>query len=189
LKSGIIVISELSGPLRELVLDIQRRFDPKLAANLAPHVTITGSSGMGPISTRTTPDELRSALQPVARATPPMTLDFGPPIRFMQTNVVVLPLSPYGELRALHDRIRNSALLYEQPRFTFPPHVTLSFFPQLTDQTLRHLMAVRVTEPVRVERIQCYETLDLTRTRKVLDLPLGEPNGEEGDGKSAGGRG
>ena len=49
MKSGIIIISELTGALRERVLDIQRRFDPKLAATQTPHVTITGSSGMGPL--------------------------------------------------------------------------------------------------------------------------------------------
>jgi len=36
----------------------------------------------------------------------------------------------------------------------------------------RELMAIRITERVRLDRIQCYETLELTRTRKVLDLAL-----------------
>jgi hypothetical protein len=101
-----------------------------------------------------------------------MTLDFRPPARFMQTNVVVLPLDPHGVLRVLHDRIRNSGLVYEQPRFTFTPHVTLSFFPELTGEMHRELMAIRITEQVRLDRIQCYQTLRLTRTRKVLDLAL-----------------
>src|SRR5437773_2285973 len=67
LKSGIIILSELRGPLRERILDIQRRFDPKLARNVPPHVTITGSSGIGPIATRTTAAELRRALEPIAQ--------------------------------------------------------------------------------------------------------------------------
>ena len=172
MKSGIIIVSELSGPLRERILELQRRFDPKLAASLPPHLTITGSSGMGPISSRTTPEELRRALVPITSTTPPMDLEFTMPTRFMQTNVVVLPLDPYGPLREFHDRIKASGLLHERPRFTFTPHVTLSFFPQLTDETLRELMAVRIGDRVRVGRIQCYETRAVTETKKVLELSL-----------------
>src|SRR5262245_59060613 len=118
--------------MRERILAIQRRFDPKLAAGVAPHLTLSGSSGMGPIPTSTTTEELRAALEPIARDTAPLTLTFLPPIRFMQTNVVVLPLDPNGPVRALHERIKRSGLRYEQPRFTFTPHVTLSFFRELT---------------------------------------------------------
>ncbi|OYV68300.1 MAG: hypothetical protein B7Z72_08390 [Gemmatimonadetes bacterium 21-71-4] len=151
---------------------MQARFDPKLAATQPPHVTITGSSGMGPISTRTTRAELRAALTPIGRATPPMSLRFGKPMRFMQSNVVVLPLDPHGPLRALHDRIKASGLLYEHPRFTFTPHVTLSFFPEPTPELLREMLAVRVADAVVVRRIQCVETLDVTRTRQLFELEL-----------------
>jgi 2'-5' RNA ligase len=173
-KSGIIILSELRGSLRDLVLDIQRRFDPKLAAGVAPHVTITGSSGMGPISTNTTRDELRRALEPVARETEPMTLAFKRPIRFMQTNVVVLPLDPNGPIRALHERIKTSGLRFEHPRFTFTPHVTLSFFRQLEPADARALLALRVDEPVTIDHISAHRTVDITNTKKLLELPLGD---------------
>jgi 2'-5' RNA ligase len=172
-KSGIIIISELRGPLRDQILDLQRQFDPKLAESLPPHVTITGSSGIGPISSKTTVDELRRALEPITSTTPAMDLAFQAPTRFMQTNVVVLPLDPHGPLRGLHDRIRASGLTYERPRFTFTPHVTLSFFPQLTSDNLRELLAVHIAAPVRVDRIQFYETRAITETKRVLELTLG----------------
>ena len=172
MKSGIIIIAPLESPMRERILELQRRFDPKLAASLPPHVTIAGSSGMGPISTRTTRDELRAALEPIARTTPPLSLPLGPPVRFMQSNVVSLPLDPHGPIRALHDRIKAAGLLAEAPRFTFTPHVTLNFFPEPTPENLRELLAVRIAEPVLLTRIQCHETLDLTRTRQLLELEL-----------------
>ena len=90
----------------------------------------------------------------------------------MQTNVVVLPLDPHGPIRDLHDRIKGSGLLYERPRFTFTPHVTLSFFPEPTAANLRAMLALRIDEPVALRRIQCHETLDLTRTRLLLELEL-----------------
>lgn len=174
MKSGIIILSELRGPLRERILDIQRRFDPKLANGVPPHVTITGSSGIGPIATRTSVSELRAALEPIARETAPMSLAFGRPLRFMQTNVVVLPLDPNGPLRALHERIRTSGLRYEQPRFTFTPHVTLSFFRELSAADARALLALRVTELVTVDHISAHRTVDITNSTKLLELPLGD---------------
>ena len=158
--------------MRERILDLQRRFDPKLAASLPPHVTITGSSGMGPISTRTTLAELRDALEPIARDTPPLSLSLGAPVRFMQTNVVSLPLDPHGPIRVLHDRIKAAGFLAEAPRFTFTPHVTLNFFPEPTPEKLREMLAVRMAEPVVLRRLQCHETLDLTHTRMLLELEL-----------------
>jgi 2'-5' RNA ligase len=171
-KPGIIVMSELHGPLADRLREIQRRYDPRMVAELPPHVTISGSSGAGPISPETTDDELRVALESVAAATAPFTVRFDPPMRFMQSTVVVMPIDPNGAIRALHERIKASGLPYEQPRFTFTPHFTLSFYPELAGDRLRELLRVRVAEPVLIDSIQAYRAIDLTRTRKVLDLPL-----------------
>lgn len=166
--------------MRERVLDIQRRFDPKLAAMLSPHVTITGSSGIGPIAASTSEEELRNALEPIARETQPMILALGRPMRFMQSNVVVLPLDPNGPLRALHERIMRSGLRYERPRFTFTPHVTLNFFRELPAAEARAILAERVDEPVNLDHISAYLTTDALSTTCLVDLPLGSPSGNRG---------
>jgi 2'-5' RNA ligase len=171
-KSGIVIISELSGTAREHVLEIQRRFDPRLAEGLPPHLTLVGSSGMGPISSGTTEEELRRALEPIARDTPPITMRFQRPIQFMQSQVVVLPLDPHGPLRELHDRIANSGLVYERARFTFTPHVTLNLFRELKPDEIRALLRERVDEPVTFDHIAAHRTLDVVDSRKLLELPL-----------------
>jgi len=119
-------MSELRGPLAERVLELQRRFDPRMARELPPHVTIAGSSGMGPIHPSTTDDQVRDALKLVADATPPITVVLQPPMQFMQSNVVVMQVDPNGAIRALHERIKSSGLSYEAARFTFTPHLTLA---------------------------------------------------------------
>ena len=172
MKPGIVILSELHGDLREQILEIQRRFDPKLAAGLPPHLTLTGSSGMGPIPPKTPVAELRKALEPVARETAPMTLVFLPPMRFMQTNVVVLPLDPNGPIRALHERILRSGLPHERPRFTFTPHVTLNFFKTLEPDQFKELLRVRVSEPITVDRISAHRTVNTVNSEKVLELLL-----------------
>ena len=107
--------------------------------------------------------------------TPPFTVRFQPPMRFMQSTVVVMPIDPNGPIRALHERIKSSGLSYEPPRFTFTPHCTLSFYPELDRERLRELLRVRFDEPVVIDSMQAYRAVDLTRTRKVLDLPLTGP--------------
>src|SRR4051812_19327818 len=172
MKPGIIVMSELDGPLAERVREIQRRFDPRMAAELPPHVTITGSSGMGPIAPATSDEELRAALEPIAASTAPIVVNLEPPMRFMQSTVVVMAIDPNGPIRALHEKIKLSGLSYEQPRFTFTPHLTLSFYPELSRERLRELLRFRITEPLVLDSIQAYRAIDLTRTMKVVDLPL-----------------
>ncbi len=172
LKSGIFVIAEVKGPAGKRIRRIQKRFDPRLATEWAPHVTLAGSSGMGPIDSATPVDELRSRLEAVTRATPPLLLAFGHPIRFMQTNIVVLPLNPHGPLRQLHERIKSSGLRFERPRFYFTPHVTLSFYPEHPPEKLRELLGVRVADPADIEAIQVYHTRQDKASKKLFDLEL-----------------
>lgn len=172
MKPGIVVLAELESPLREEILEIQRRFDPKLAKMLPPHVTLTGSSGMGPMPATTPLSELRTALERVAAATPPMTLPLKRPHRFMQSQVVVLPLDPHGAIRELHDRLLTSGLKHEPPRFTFTPHVTLNLFRELPDDELRELLRVRIETPARLERIAAYRTTGPATVKKIVELPL-----------------
>jgi 2'-5' RNA ligase len=171
-KPGIIMMAELHGTIAERLLSIQALYDPRMVAELPPHITISGSSGMGPISPDTTAAELRAALEPIAAVTPPFTVLLEPPMRFMQSTVVVMPIDPHGPIRALHELIKSSGLSFEQPRFTFTPHVTLSFYPELGRERLRELLRVRISEPVRVDTIQAYRSDDLTKTQKVLELAL-----------------
>lgn len=173
MKPGIVVMFELVGALRDQLRELHQLYDPRMAAELPPHITITGSSGMGPIAAETTDDELHRALLPVSLEVAPFKVRLDPPMQFMQSTVVVMPIDPNGPIRALHERIKESGLRYELPRFTFTPHLTLSFYPELTRQRLRELLRFRVAEPVLIDAIQAYRAVDLTRTKRVLDLPLG----------------
>lgn len=172
LLNGIFIIAEVGGEAGEQISAINERFDPRLARYKAPHVTITGSSGVGPIPGSVTPLYLSEKLVPITSTTPPMTLRFGPPMRFMQTEIVVLPLDPHGPLRVFHDRLAASGLPFGRARFTFSPHCTLSLYPTLTPDTARELLAIRVLASVLIDRIQVFQTLDPQPSLKLLELPL-----------------
>jgi 2'-5' RNA ligase len=172
MKTGIVLLAELAGPIADRIHEIQREFDPRMAAELPPHVTLSGSSGMGPIPNDTPVDVLRHALEPIARDTAPITVRFQPPHKFLQSIVVVLPIDPYGPIRTLHDRIKASGLPFEAPRFAFTPHCTLSFYPELSREKLRTLLAIRIEEPVLIDRIAAFRAVTLTRVENALELPL-----------------
>lgn len=169
---GIFIISELSGTAREIVRAAQEKIDRRLERTSVPHITITGSSGVGPIPLAVPVEQLRTALAPITETTAPITARLGAPMRFMQTDIIVLPLDPHGPLRALHDRIATSGLPFQPARFPFTPHATLSFYVTLDAAQRRELLSIRVEEPVIIDRLQCYRTLDPLPARKVLELPL-----------------
>jgi hypothetical protein len=175
--NGIFIIAEIGGEAGRRVREINEQYDPRLARYKAPHLTLTGSSGAGPIPGQTPTEEILEKLEPITSTTAPMGLQFGPPMRFMQSEIIVLPLDPHGPLRILHDRIATSGLPFQAARFTFSPHCTLSLYPTLTRETERALLAVRINETVLIDRITVYQTLDPQPSKKLLDLPLtGEPN-------------
>ena len=169
---GIYIIVELEGAAGERVREIQKKYDPKLARLNPPHLTLAGSSGIGAIPANTKVAELRAALEPIAQTTAPMSLALGLPIRFMQTEIVVLPMDPNGPLRTLHERIAKSGLSFKPARFSFTPHITMSFFPTLTPAVERELLALRVNDSAVVNRFQVYLTRDPQPSRKLLELEL-----------------
>jgi 2'-5' RNA ligase len=171
-RSGIFVIASIPGPVGDRIAAVQALHDPRLARLGRPHVTLAGSSGMGPIAPDTPVDELRARLAPIAAETPPITLRFGRPTRFMQTEIVVLPLDPHGPLRALHERIKTSGLRAAPPRFFFTPHVTLSLYREQPRAALAELLGERFDEPVRIDSIECHLTRDTGESRHLITLEL-----------------
>jgi 2'-5' RNA ligase len=169
---GIFVLAPIGGEAGERIRAIQAEYDPKLARESPPHVTLAGSSGVGPILPDTTRERVREALGAVAAASPPLTLPFERPHRFMQTNIVVLPLDPHGLLRQLHDRIAASGLPFARPRFTFTPHATLSFYPTLAPARLRALLAVRIEAPAVIDRLLISYTRSPQPAVNWFELPL-----------------
>ena len=170
--NGIFILAELPQEIAEQVRAINERYDPKLSRYKPPHLTLTGSSGAGPIPPSTTVEEMREKLEPITRDSAPITLSFQAAQRFMQTNILVLPVDSHGPLRILHDRIVASGLPFTRARYTFSPHATLSLYQSLDAKSIRELLKTRIPEPFVLNAIQLYHTRDPQPSRKLLELPL-----------------
>lgn len=174
--SGIFILGELSGPVADQIQAIVELHDAKLARTHRPHLTLAGSSGLGPMAADTSVELMRERLEPVTSTTSPIQLELGNAERFPATQIVVLPVVPRGPIRALHDRIGASGLHFARPRFAFSPHVTLNLYKTLTRESLDALLAVRITEPVLLDRLRLYYTSEPNISRLMLELPLaGKP--------------
>jgi 2'-5' RNA ligase len=172
MRSGIFIIAGIGGPEGERIAEVQAAHDPRLVRLGPPHVTLAGSSGMGPIAADTTVAELQERLAPIAADTPPIALRFSRPTRFMQTEIVVLPLDPHGPLRTLHERIKTSGFRAAASRFFFTPHVTLNLYRELPRDTLATLLRERFDTLVTIDRIECHLTHDTGESRRLLELEL-----------------
>ena len=172
LLNGIFILAELKGLAGDRIREINERYDPRLARYKPPHLSITGSSGVGPIPAGTDIDELRRKLEPIASSTPPLQLTFGHPHRFLQTGIIVLPLDHYGPLRELHDRIATSGLPFARARYTFSPHCTLSLYATHPPEVEKEILRARIDDPAVIDAIQVYHTHDPQPSRKLLELPL-----------------
>lgn len=170
----IFVLAALTGDVADRLHALQRQYDPKLARAFPPHVTLAGSSGLGAVHAGTPAAEVRAALERVAAASTPLRLALGAPHRFMQSNVVSFPLDPHGPIRELHDRLARSGLKFEQAKFTFTPHVTISFYPELTRERARELLSLRVDEAIVIDRLEAWRTREPQAAVKLATVRLGE---------------
>lgn len=170
--NGIFITVELEGELATRIHALQEEFDPKMARALPPHITLTGSSGAGPLPPDTPTEQIRDALAPIAATTAPVTLKFGPPERFVGRNIVSLRLDPHGPLRELHERIKTSGLPFQPARYPFTPHCTLNLYPSLTPEKLRKMLAVRIPEPFTVRLLHVYHTHEPQPPDLLFELPL-----------------
>jgi hypothetical protein len=75
-------------------------------------------------------------------------------------------------VRILHERLKTAGLPYAIARYPFTPHCTLSFYPQLTVESLRALLAVRIEEPFLIDRLRIYHTRSPQAPVHLFDLPL-----------------
>jgi 2'-5' RNA ligase len=170
--AGIFVLVPIAGPSASVIHDLQARYDPKLAAAFPPHITLAGSSGVGPIRPGTSVEAMRRALSPIAASTPRLALPFDRPQRFMQTDIISLPLAAHGPLRELHDRVAQCGLAFGPARFTFTPHVTLNLYRTLSAADRQALLAVDLIEAALLERLVLSVMDEVGRPRTALELPL-----------------
>ena len=127
----------------------------------------------GPIAADTPRERLAQVFDEIAASTPPFEVTAEPPNRFVDTGIVSFPLPARGPLRALHERILTSGLRFLPTRFAFAPHATISYYPDVSREKERALLALKLTAPIRIERLELSLTNDPQPPDILLSLALG----------------
>lgn len=172
MADGIFIVADLFGAEADRIAGLQRKLDPKFANLFRPHVTLTGSSGVGILPLGTSTRELTETLTRVCETIAPLDFVFGAPDRFPATNIIMLPLPVHGPVRWLHDRIANCGLPFAAPKFAFTPHCTVHFFRTMSDEAWQRAQRFRVRAPIRIERVQAYATREPQPAVLLCDVML-----------------
>ena len=98
-------------------------------------------------------------------------------MRFLQREIVLLPLDPHGPLRTLHERLKTSGPRMATARWPFTPHCTLSFYPTITPARLQEMLAVREDAEWTLSLLRVYHTRDPQPPTLLFEAPLGAPPG------------
>ncbi len=156
-----------------MALDTMRRLhDSKLANTNAPHLSLIGSSGAGPILPSESPERIQNALAAVAARVAPFSVTAGLPMRFPGTDIISFELDPHGPLRALYEAVKASGLRFGPVRFPFSPHLTVNFYRTLDRAMERALLALRLEAPVVIDRLELSRTNDPQPPSTLFTLPL-----------------
>lgn len=171
--SGSFVLVPVLGDAGAALDAMRRDADPKLAATNAPHLSLLGSSGTGPILPDESLDRIRQCLAAAVRDVAPFELRAGLPMRFPGTDIVSFELDPHGPLRSLHERIKTSGLHFGPVRFPFSPHLTISFYRAIDRAAERRLLTLRLAAPIAIDRIELSRTNDPQPPETMLTVMLG----------------
>jgi hypothetical protein len=141
-------MAELTGPVAHRLRAIQERYDPRMAAELPPHITLVGSSGMGPIPSTTSLDDLTAALERSRHRRLRSSCVSGQrcaSCKAMSSCCRSIPTDRSAHSTSGSSRADSHS---RRPDFTFTPHCTLSFYPEISRERERELLRVRIDEAV-----------------------------------------
>ncbi|GBF07488.1 hypothetical protein DAERI_150006 [Deinococcus aerius] len=135
----MFIVLEIDEPVRTQVIQLRKSCKDAFRASLPAEITLTGSSGVGPLTLEQSIEDIATALDKVAADTPRFQAQFGPMLRFPETDLFVLTLRDETPFHALHDQLTRSGLQFKPSAFPFKPHCTVSGNPVTAEEAARRL--------------------------------------------------
>lgn len=153
------VVLDIPSPFAERVLAIRERQRDRFRFSLPAEVTVSGSSGTGPLAPDLDLDRVRAVLDRIAADTAPIRASFGPVRRFPNSDTFYLSFVDERPFRALHERIASSGLRFQQTAFPFGPHCTLRTRPATVTEG-DALVSERVDGAFTLDTLSLYDLAD-----------------------------
>jgi hypothetical protein len=141
-------------------------------AEFPVEVTIAGSSGIGAIRPQLAWADVEARLLAFCASTPPIVAEFGGVVRFPNTDIFSLSLGDPMPFEAIHDRLKQTGIRFEDSRFPFFPHCTLRMAGPLRESAVRELFALRVPGRFTLATLSLYQRTPDDRIQRGWGHPL-----------------
>jgi 2'-5' RNA ligase len=124
---------------------------------LPVEITVAGAGGVGAPRSRDDPRRLFETLERIVSRTPIITGRLGDPLRFPDSDVIVLQPADPEPLRLLHHEIANSGIDFETSPFEYVPHCTLSQKPNPPPDEVERLLAAQIVGDFVAPTLSVYD--------------------------------
>jgi 2'-5' RNA ligase len=150
------IVLDLPKQMASTLHKIRAELGDDFQASMPAEITVTGSSGVGPIAQDQDPNEFFKIINEIAADTPPITVSFDKVHRFPDTDIVVMKLEDETLVRALHQRFVDSGIKFQHSDFAYEPHCTLRSKSPLSDQEMEELSGLKVEGDFILQTLSVY---------------------------------
>jgi 2'-5' RNA ligase len=168
--SDTFVVLDLSPEAERHVRDIRRRYG-SARQYLPAEVTVAGSSGVGVFAPEQDPAAALETVAGIARRTAPFPMSFGPVARFPDSDVFYWAIRDVTPVVHVHERLRDSGLLFTPTPFPFSPHLTVDVFEAPAAELVTELLALAPPPDVAAATMTVY-SLEGWILKRVARYPL-----------------
>ncbi|HYH12427.1 MAG TPA: 2'-5' RNA ligase family protein [Thermomicrobiales bacterium] len=161
---GCFIVLDLPERVGVQILRIRHLFRDPYRTELPVEITVAGSSGVGVMVPGQSRASVFATLDAIAMETAPFAASFGPVKRFPNTDIFVLSLRDRAPFDALHHRIVESGIRFQESPHDFTPHCTLCRRSPLGGEDVAALMATEVPGEFTIDTLAVYRADPLPAT-------------------------
>lgn len=139
------IVMDIPSPMAERVQDMRKKFDAERAA-MPAEVTLTGSCGVGTITSGQYVDEVIRLMDETAGKYKAFDTAFDKVERFNNTNIYYLTFKNPERFENIHRGFAGSGIKFDPNPYPYKPHCTLKLRKEPTDQELLELFFLNAPE-------------------------------------------
>lgn len=151
------VVMELPYPIRERVQRLRDCFDPVLANNIPPEITVAGSSGVGPIAPGQDGRKILKSLASIAHQWQPFRAELGPVRQFPNSTVYAFSVKDEEPFYRFHRALLATGIRFKPSEYPFSPHCSLHIWGKLPKKAHQRISSCSVKGEFLIDSFALYQ--------------------------------
>lgn len=177
INGDVYSVLDVPEPIAGRVMALRQHFQDEFMLSLPVEITISGSSGVGPLEYDQELEEVFQQVNRIAQCNSPFPARFGEVLRFPGTDIFVFTLQDEAPFIQLHKQLVQSALHFQPSPYPFKPHCTIRRGIPVSEEEVAELMTLRMEEEFIIASLSLYlfreEKLSLLHRRHLGEVPSG----------------